>query len=95
MRSMAIRTCPNGHRFVKNSDCPVCPACEALRKPADVILSKLAAPARRALENNDITKPEQLSFYNEKEVLQFHGLGKSSLPILREWLKTEGKYFKS
>jgi hypothetical protein len=47
---MGARICPNGHHYVKSSDCPVCPFCEADRKPKKGFLSLLSAPARRALE---------------------------------------------
>ncbi len=43
-------------------------------------------PARWTLENNGITQLEDLTKYSEKEILKFHGLGKSSLPILKKLL---------
>ncbi len=88
------RICNEGHKFYKSSDCPTCPVCEAAKKPQAGFLSLLAAPARRALEHNGITAPEQLANYREKEIMQFHGLGKSSLPILRTALEAEGLTFK-
>jgi len=90
-----IKTCDNGHAFVKSSDCPVCPICEAQRKPKDNFLAALAAPARRALENNGITTLEQLSTYSEKEVLAFHGMGKSSIPKMQKLLSDLGLSFKA
>lgn len=89
-----LRTCRNGHQFYKSSDCPVCPVCEAGKKPQEGFLSQLSAPARRALENNAIQTIEQLSNYSEKEILKLHGLGKSSIPILRAALAAKGLAFK-
>ena len=90
----SLRTCDQGHKFYKSSDCPTCPTCENERKPADGFLSVLSAPARRALENNGITTLQQLSTYTEKEILQFHGMGPASLPKLRAALKEHGLSFK-
>lgn len=88
------RTCKNGHRFYKSSDCPVCPVCEAGKKPQNGFLSLLAAPARRALENHAIQTIELLSNYSEKEIMKLHGLGKSSIPVLRAALAAKGLAFK-
>src|SRR4051794_37695096 len=88
------RTCPNGHQYYKSSNCPICPVCEAVKKPANSFLSLLSAPARRALENNDNTTLQQLSAYTEKEVLSFHGMGKSSIPTLKQALAEQGLSFK-
>jgi hypothetical protein len=57
-------------------------------------LSILAAPARHALENNGIDTLEKLSKFSEKEILQFHGVGKSAIPKLADVLKAEGILFK-
>lgn len=81
-----LKSCKNGHQFYKSSDCPTCPFCEQERKPKDSFLSLLGAPARRALENNGITTLQQLSKYSEKEVLNFHGMGKSTIPKLKKFL---------
>ena len=54
----------------------------------------LGAPAKRALENNGIKTLKQLSQYREQEVLKFHGMGPSSLPKLREALRSENLSFK-
>jgi DNA-directed RNA polymerase alpha subunit len=91
----SLRTCSNGHQFYKSSDCPTCPKCEQERIPDNEFLSQLSAPARRALENNGITSVQQLSTFNEKEILKFHGLGPASLPKLRTALQTSGLTFKS
>ena len=89
-----LKTCENGHQFFKSSDCPVCPICEKERKPKDHFLSELAAPPRRALENNGITNLELLSNYSEKEILHFHGIGKSSIPKLQKLLSNKDLRFK-
>lgn len=90
-----LKTCKNGHPFYKSSDCPICPVCEEERKPKDNFLSLLGAPARRALENNDIKTVEQLAKYTEKEILCFHGIGKSSIPILQKILSNNNLTFKN
>jgi len=84
------RTCKNGHSYMKSSDCPVCPICEAGRKPQADFLKKLASPARRALERENISTLKQLSQYSEKTLLSLHGLGPSAIPILKNELKEKG-----
>lgn len=93
-RKKLLKTCKAGHKFYKTSDCPTCPICEKENKPADGFLSLLSAPARRSLQNNDITTLKKLSKLSEKEVLQLHGMGKASIPILREALNKEGMSFR-
>lgn len=89
-----LRTCDKGHQYYKTSDCPICPICERERKPDNGFLALLTAPARRALENNGITSLQKLSEYSEKEILQFHGMGPTSIPKLRTALQEEGLSFK-
>ena len=60
------KICPQGHRYFKSSDCPTCPQCETDRKPKDSFLAALAAPARRALEREQILTLQKLSSYTEK-----------------------------
>jgi DNA-directed RNA polymerase alpha subunit len=81
-----LKTCDKGHE---------CPTCEQERKPDNGFLSLLSAPARRALEHNGIASLQQLSTYSEKEILQFHGMGPKSLPILRTALMEHGLSFKT
>ncbi|WP_188455358.1 RNA polymerase alpha subunit C-terminal domain-containing protein [Virgibacillus oceani] len=90
-----VRICDKGHKYYKSSDCPTCPICEQERKPENGFLSLLSAPARRALENNGITSLEELATYSEKEILQFHGMGPSSLPKLRTALTEDGLSFRN
>jgi len=89
-----LRTCPNGHQYYKSSDCPTCPVCEAERKPKEGFLALLGAPARRALENHGITTLKQLSKFSENEILELHGMGKTTIPKLITALKAEGLSFK-
>jgi len=95
MNTPQLKTCPQGHQFSKSSDCPSCPTCENARKPETGFLSKLSAPARRALENQGILTIKQLAECSEKDILQFHGMGKASLPKLREALAKAGLTFKA
>lgn len=88
------RVCPKGHRYKKSSDCPVCPKCEALEKPVSTFLVALAAPARRALESAGIKTLKKLSTFTEEQILSLHGMGKSSLPQLRQQLKANQLDFK-
>lgn len=89
-----LKVCEKGHEFYKSSDCPTCPICERERKPHEGFLSLLAAPARRALENNGIYTLKDLAKYSEKEILEFHGMGKSSLTKLKMALHGQGLSFK-
>lgn len=95
MTASLFKTCPNGHTFQKSSACPTCPKCEAARKPKDHFLSTLSAPARRALERENITTLEQLTSWSEKELAKLHGIGPSSFPKLRKLMDEIGLKFKS
>lgn len=94
MSKSSLRICENGHKFYKSSDSPVCPICERNKKPASGFLSKLGAPARRALEREGLDTLIKLSKISEKDLLQLHGVGPSTLPKLRESLKEKGFSFK-
>lgn len=89
-----LKTCKQGHQFYKSSDCPTCPICEEERKPKDGFLSKLAAPARRALERENIKTVAGLAKYSEKEILSLHGMGPGSIPKLKNALSENGLSFK-
>ncbi|HUR64706.1 MAG TPA: DNA-directed RNA polymerase subunit alpha C-terminal domain-containing protein [Chitinophagaceae bacterium] len=84
-----LKICRKGHQFYKSSNCPVCPICEAQRKPKAGFASLLSAPARRALESAGMKTEKQLSKFSEEEILKLHGMGKASLPILKRVLKTK------
>jgi hypothetical protein len=88
-----LKTCQHGHRFRKRSDCPACPVCEAGRMLMSHFHARLSAPARRALENAGIDSLAKLAAMREKDILALHGIGKSSIPILREALSTLGLSF--
>ncbi|MBK9331298.1 MAG: hypothetical protein IPM96_02580 [Ignavibacteria bacterium] len=90
-----LKICKNGHKFFKSSDCPVCPECEKNSKPKTGFLSTLSAPAKRALESNNIVTISVLSKYSEAEILKLHGIGKASIPTLRAALAAVGRKFKS
>ena len=90
----SLRTCPKGHQYYKSSDCPTCPICEELKRPKEGFLSKLAAPARRALMYNGIHTLKKLAAFSEKEILAFHGMGPASIPVLKQSLKQAGLEFK-
>lgn len=90
-----LRTCNKGHQYYKSSDCPVCPICEEDYKPSEGFLSALAAPARRALQAHGITTLKELSKYSEAEILNFHGMGKTSIPKLKEILSAQSLSFKT
>jgi predicted RecB family nuclease len=89
-----LKICKKGHQFFKSSDCPTCPICELQCKPKLGFLSKLSAPARRALENNNIHTLEELSRFSEVEILKLHGMGKTSIPKLQKALTDAGLNFK-
>ena len=94
MSKSNLRICENGHKYYKSSDCPVCPICEKNKKPSEGFLSKIGAPARRALERERIDTLIKLSKISEKDLLQLHGVGPSTLPKLRIALKEKGLSFK-
>ncbi|KEZ53262.1 RNA polymerase alpha subunit C-terminal domain-containing protein [Metabacillus indicus] len=90
-----LRTCKNGHNYLKSSDCPICPVCESEREIESDFLSKIGAPARRALERNNITSLQRLSEYDEPDILKLHGVGPSTIPKLKAALEEAGLSFKS
>ncbi len=61
---------------------------------AGVLFPKLSAPATRALQNAKILTLKQLSRWTEKDLLNLHGIGPSSIPPLRNALKRRGLSFK-
>ncbi len=89
------RTCTNGHKYYKSSDCPVCPVCAAADRAEDGFLAGLSGPARSALQAAGITTLGQLSRYSEKEILKLHGMGKKTIPILKQSLSDAGLDFRN
>lgn len=94
-RTGTERTCPKGHRYMKSSDCPACPQCEAENAPKDGWKARLSASARRALEGTGVRTLAQLAERSERELLELHGFGPASLPILRKELRSVGLSFTS
>lgn len=94
MADKTLRTCKNGHNYYKCSDCPTCPICEAERVPESDFLSRISAPARRALEREGITSLQRLSEYTEADILKLHGVGPSSIPKLKNALGEVNLSFK-
>ncbi|HMN15051.1 MAG TPA: RNA polymerase alpha subunit C-terminal domain-containing protein [Bellilinea sp.] len=95
MAERRLKTCDRGHQFYKSSDCPICPICATQEKPTSGFLSLLSAPARRALTQAGISTLDELSKYSEAEILNLHGIGPKSLPVLRRALVNEGLAFAS
>lgn len=83
------RTCKHGHKFYKSSDCPTCPTCEKLKKPATGFVALLSSPARNVLLHHGIDTIHKLSEHTEKEILNLHGIGKASLPVLKNRLMSK------
>lgn len=58
-------------------------------------LTALSAPAQRALVSEGINSLKKLSTYTKGELLQLHGIGKSSIPKLENELIKKGFHFKT
>ena len=58
-------------------------------------IPQLSAPARRALQNSGIKSLLQIAKYTEAEILKFHGIGKTTIPVLQNILKEKGLSFKT
>lgn len=89
-----LKICDKGHKFYKSTDCPSCPTCDKENKPKTGFLSLLSAPARKALEHQNITSLEKLSEFTEKEILHIHGIGPASMPTLKKALQDKNLHFK-
>jgi DNA-directed RNA polymerase alpha subunit len=63
-------------------------------KQTESFLSLLAAPAQRALKHHGIDTLEKLSNFTQREILQFHGIGKSAIPKLSDALIAKGLSFR-
>ena len=88
------KICKKGHTFKKSSDCPTCPVCAKENTPTGVF-ADMVSPVRGALEHAGIKTLKQLSKYTEKEILNMHGIGPSSMPLFKKKLKDAGLFFKS
>jgi len=65
------------------------------KKSNDEIFAGLVNPAKRALANAGVDSLKKLSSFTKKEVLKWHGLGPSSIPVLKKLLKEKGLSFKA
>jgi uncharacterized protein YdhG (YjbR/CyaY superfamily) len=63
-------------------------------EPLTDIFAGLSAPARRALQNNGIKTLAGLAKHTEAQILSFHGIGKTAIPILQKALREKGLKFK-
>ncbi len=90
LKKLAVR-CSNGHVHPKNTPCPLCKKSPVKETG---IYEGLSAPAKRALENAGIKTLETLSTYTEREILLLHGVGPSSLPLLKKRLAAKRLAFK-
>lgn len=89
-----LKTCDQGHKFYKSSDCPTCPVCEKLKEPASGFLALLSNPARNALLHYGIDTVQKLAGHTEKEILALHGIGRASLPAFKKALEEAGLNFR-
>ncbi len=53
-------------------------------------LNKLSNPAREALEDEGIDSFEKLAKLSKKELLAKHGIGRTTLPLVNEYLNKKG-----
>lgn len=90
-----LKTCRQGHQFFKNSDCPTCPICEEQKRPKEGFMAHIAAPARRALEHENIKSLAMLAQYSEASIRKLHGMGPSTIPKLKLALEQAGLCFKT
>ena len=58
--------------------------------PIELLLSKLAAPAQRAIQNAGIKTLEQLAKHSEAEIAELHGIGKNAIVTIKAVLKANG-----
>jgi hypothetical protein len=61
----------------------------------EILLVKLAAPARRALLNADIKTLEGLAKRSESEILGLHGIGKNAKTVIKASLAEHGLSLKA
>lgn len=93
-KDKTLRVCDQGHEYYKSTDCPTCPVCELENKPKTGFLAKLNTPASRTLIENGIDTLEKVANYAENEILNFHGIGKSTIKTLKLLLEESGLKFK-
>jgi DNA-directed RNA polymerase alpha subunit len=56
----------------------------------DVLLRELAAPAQRAIQAQNITTLEQLAQKSAREMMTWHGIGKTALTVIMQVLLDYG-----
>jgi len=59
-----------------------------------ILLTRLASPARRALQNAGITTLEQLASFGEAEIASLHGIGKNAVVVIKSMLNENGLAFR-
>jgi uncharacterized protein YdhG (YjbR/CyaY superfamily) len=64
------------------------------KQSSTIFLDMLPAPARRALEKKGITTVQKLAKFSEAEIMNLHGIGKTSMPTLRDALGKNSLSFK-
>ncbi len=65
------------------------------KKAVYFFVDGLSAPAQRALIANNITNLAELSNFTLTEILSFHGIGKTAIPILEKALLDHNLTFKN
>lgn len=94
-RKGSIRIRSKRHNYYKSPDGPVYSLCENHRQVKTDLFPVLAAPAKRALEDYGTDSFQQLSGCTEREILTFHGIGKSPIPKLKSALRGVGLSLKN
>jgi len=61
----------------------------------EILLERLASPARRALVNADIKTLEELASHSEREILGLHGIGKNALAVIKATMEEQGQSLRS
>lgn len=56
----------------------------------DVVLRELAAPAQRAIQAQNLTTLEQLAQKSTREMMTWHGIGKTALTVILQVLFDHG-----
>jgi uncharacterized protein YdhG (YjbR/CyaY superfamily) len=67
---------------------------EGNKKAAYFFIEGLSAPAQRALISKNIFTLEELSKFTKAQILAFHGIGKTTVPILEKALSDKNLTFK-
>ena len=74
----------NGEAFVRGN-----------KKAVYFFIDGLSAPAQRALITNNITNLAELANFTLTEILSFHGIGKTAIPILEKAISDHNLTFKN